>query len=132
MQKPMIHGVEVKVGQKWKTRSGKTIIEVMSVTGGGNYPVRDYYGSSWDLAGYYGDGDPDDFDLVELVQDIEQPKAKARVVEETINGVTKYIMEVLQEDGHYDLQSFSDDPSVLIKQAELYSTVKRKVIHEVF
>lgn len=134
MQKPMINGVEVKVGQKWKTRTGKTIIEVMSVTGEGNYPIRDYDGNSWTLAGYYRQYEPGegDFDLVGLVQNIEQPKAKARVVEATNNGVTKYILEVLQDDGHYDLQSFSGDPLVLIKQAELYCTVKRKVIHEVF
>ena len=134
MQKPMINGIEVKVGQKWKAVNGVTI-QIASVNSkefGENYPIKAEGGSHWTIQGLYLFGKCHFLDLVELVQDAEQPKAKARVVEYELEGTIIYKLEVLQENGEYAVVASSNHKDGLIKQSELYSTVKRKVIHEVF
>ena len=129
MQKPMINGVEVKVGQKWKGKSG-VVFEITEIITG-VWPIRSHSMSWTELGDFYSDT-YSDYDLVELVQDVEQSKAKARVVEEEREGIFIYILEALQDNGDYAIIASSNHKDGLIKEAELYSTLKRKVIHEVF
>lgn len=130
MQKPMINGVEVKVGQKWKTREGG-VYAITSVQG--QYPfLISSKDEEWAYNGQHYENTPSNNDLYFLIDDIGQPKAKARVVEDELEGIVIYKLEVLQENGEYVVIASSNHKDGLIKQAELYSTVKRKVIHEVF
>lgn len=94
-----VNGVEIKVGQKWKTRGGE-IVEVLGNDGHSIWP--------WDLSndasvtdeGFEQDNDePTMYDIVELVKDIE-PKytvdeffdALQNASSSTRSDIEKYLM----------------------------------------
>lgn len=82
---------EFKVGQKWKTRGGDTIIEIVSIDGEDDYPINDMDGYSWTLDGYFYAGGMNGFDLVELIEDVpsEEKQDNKYSVEEVIDALYK-------------------------------------------
>ncbi len=68
--KPIINGIEVKVGQVWEDDLGN-VETVIGVTAGPFYPITTNKNCYTVTGRYYGDFEKSRFDLVRLIKDVE-------------------------------------------------------------
>lgn len=69
---------DFKVGQVWRRRDGKEVV-LECVDAAFHWPIADDGGGLYSASGAFHHGREDERDLVELVQDVEEPPAQTRL-----------------------------------------------------
>ena len=86
--KPVINGIEVKVGQVWADMANNRVT-ILDIISSDRYPLKTN-GSSYTLTGHiYNYDDPSDCDLVTLIKDVEP----------TVPTVENAVQQLTQEFG---------------------------------
>lgn len=69
---------DFKVGQVWRRRDGREVV-LECVDAAFHWPIADEGGSLYSASGAFHPGREDERDLVELVKDVDEPRAQTRL-----------------------------------------------------
>lgn len=123
---PMINGVEVKVGQKWKNRDGM-VVEITSITDD-QYCILGDDEISRDLNGIWLTGYEYYCDLVEIIIDSEESITRSENQKEQV--FTRSELSALIEVNSYEIKYLTGRVNLNQEHAKIYYNLCDKAVKE--